>query len=97
MSKIMTAVDVLFAAIIVWRALCNINQMTRATSHVIRAVNILLALGAAGVVLAPFYEHEVSDWMHTVALAAFAALMVLNRRVERNRERRHNRRAPRWL
>ena len=97
MSKFITALDVLFALVIVWRTLCNINQMTRATSHVIRVVNILLAVGAAGVVLAPLYEHEISDWMHTIVLAGFATLMVLNRRVERNRERRDNRRAPRWL
>ena len=96
MNLTITALDVLFAAIIVGRTLCNINQMTRATAHTIRSVNILLCVGAAGVVIAPFYEHEIADWMHIIVLGAFAALMILNRRAERNRERRHTRRAQPW-
>lgn len=73
--------NLLVATYIGWRALTNLNAITRATCVSILAVNLTLVLGAACVVAAAMYGmDEYAELGHGLIAATLVALMYVGRR-----------------
>lgn len=55
MSVVFLSINSLTALIAIWGSICALNQMKVSTSTVLRVAHVFLAVGAAGVLLAPYY------------------------------------------
>jgi hypothetical protein len=84
MNAALLLVDWLTALTVLAFALRNVNAMSRATSHRVRAANVVLAISAAAIVFAPAYgaplADEARDWAHLGVLLAVAVLLASGRR-----------------
>lgn len=84
MNLVLLPLDWLVALVVLAVALRNVNAMTLATAHQVRAANVVLAVSAAAIVFAPAYAPAVAepvrDWAHLGVLAAIAVLLVAGRR-----------------
>jgi hypothetical protein len=73
--------DIVFAGVLLVRALANINAMRLGTTkHCYRALNIVVAVAALGVILTAFSGGEVRYYAHIAITGALAILVVIGRR-----------------
>lgn len=56
MSVVFLTVNSLTALIAIWGSVCALNKMKVSSSTALRAAHILLAVGAASVLLAPYFQ-----------------------------------------
>jgi hypothetical protein len=63
-----------------WRALVVINDMTQATPHCMRCLQVALGTMGAWIALAPFFPDQPGDVPKLVALVIYLMIEMLTRR-----------------
>lgn len=74
MSTMMIAIGTLLATVTIWSAVCVINRMDAKTPFLRRLSFILLATGAAGMLIAPFYLKQPPTAGELLILLALAIM-----------------------
>lgn len=86
LDTILTGVNTLAGAVVVWSAICATNHMSLSTPWAVRVAYILLGVGAGAVVLAPGYLNRAPTVAELLLVSGMALLAIGDRR------RRHSRR-----
>lgn len=80
MTEMLLALDFAAAAVLFVRALLNLDRIDARTKHCYRAINIVLAIGAAGVLV--LWPVDLDLWIgaHVAVFVALAGQTLMGRR-----------------
>lgn len=86
MDVLLHAVNLTAGLTVIWGSMCALNQMCLSSSMVLRIAHVLLAVGAAAVLLAPHYlgrEPTVAEHILLLGMAVLSFRLVFRRPVLR--------------
>lgn len=79
MNATFQLVCVIASAVVMYRAVMNVNRMCGNTSHIVRLAYALIAVGSFGEMAAVFQGHEPGVF-EAIFIAGFAVLEAIDRR-----------------